>query len=251
MTANNEAWKTAAADVQAIRDAGLAKVEPALQGLPDEMPQNSMGLPKTVLTEKELEITEKYSVTNLLAALRQRDLSVEEVTRAFLRRAAVAQAAVSIRSFASVSPAASLISMTQTNCLTHLLWDEAIERARHLDSLPEPKGELFGLPISTKEHHGTVGKNVATSASYACWAGKPHGSNLLYDTLWNEGCVFFARTTQPQTVMHLETGSNLYGRTVNPHNRTLTPGGSSGGESALLCMRGSILVSRASSPQKR
>lgn len=43
--------------------------------------------------------------------------------------------------------------------------------------------------------------------------------------------------------MHLETNSNVYGRTVNPYNRNLTPGGSSGGESALLGMRGSLLVS--------
>lgn len=89
-----------------------------------------------------------------------------------------------------------------------------------------------------------VGDNVTTSASYVSWAGKAHGSNLLYDILYAEGCVFYARTTQPQTVMHLETESNVYGLTVNPYNRNLTPGGSSGGEAAMLGMRGSILVSR-------
>jgi len=88
-----------------------------------------------------------------------------------------------------------------------------------------------------------VGTKVTTSASYVAWVGKEHGSNLLYETFWNEGCVFFARTTQPQTIMHLETESNVYGRTVNPYNRELTSGGSSGGESALIGMRGSILVS--------
>lgn len=88
-----------------------------------------------------------------------------------------------------------------------------------------------------------VGSNVTTSASFITWAGREHGSNLLYDTLWSEGCVFYARTTQPQTIMHLETESNVYGRTVNPYNRNLTPGGSTGGESALLGMRGSLLVS--------
>lgn len=43
--------------------------------------------------------------------------------------------------------------------------------------------------------------------------------------------------------MHLETSSPTYGTTVNPYNRNLTSGGSTGGESALLGMRGSILVS--------
>ena len=41
--------------------------------------------------------------------------------------------------------------------------------------------------------------------------------------------------------MHLETSSNLYGITVNPFNRNLTSGGSSGGEGALLGLRGSCL----------
>lgn len=42
--------------------------------------------------------------------------------------------------------------------------------------------------------------------------------------------------------MHLETSSNVYGVTVNPYNLDLSPGGSSGGESALIALRGSVLV---------
>lgn len=124
--------------------------------------------------------------------------------------------------------------------MTELRWDQAITRAKYLDSLPEPKGVLFGLPISTKEHHGGVGDDVTAHASYVSWIGKKHSSIMIYDTFWAEGCVFYAKTTQPQTIMHLETNSNIYGRTVNPYNRNLTPGGSSGGEAALLGMRGSI-----------
>ncbi|KAK8123297.1 hypothetical protein PG999_003215 [Apiospora kogelbergensis] len=208
---------------RAKRDASLAKVFPILNGVPDasDLPLSSQDLPKAVLSAREIEITEHYTVTKLIELLRERRVTVEEVTRAFLRRAALAQAA--------------------TNCLTELLWDEAIQRARYLDSLSVPQGVLFGLPISTKEHHGMVGTEVTTSASLVAWIGKKHGSNLLYDTFWNEGCVFFARTTQPQTIMHLETESIVYGKTVNPYNRELTSGGSSGGESALIGMRGSIL----------
>ena len=38
-----------------------------------------------------------------------------------------------------------------------------------------------------------------------------------------------------------ETYNFVFGRTVNPANRTLTPGASSGGEGALIGMRGSPL----------
>ena len=41
--------------------------------------------------------------------------------------------------------------------------------------------------------------------------------------------------------MRTETVNAVYGRTVNPHNRNLTSGGSSGGEGALIAMRGSPL----------
>lgn len=41
--------------------------------------------------------------------------------------------------------------------------------------------------------------------------------------------------------MMLETSNNLTGTTTNPHNTALTPGGSSGGESALQALRGSPL----------
>ena len=88
-----------------------------------------------------------------------------------------------------------------------------------------------------------VGDNAESTASFVTWIGKKHGSNLLFDSLWDEGCVFYARTSQPQAIMHLETTSPTYGRTVNPYNRNLSPGGSTGGESALLGMHGSILVS--------
>lgn len=42
----------------------------------------------------------------------------------------------------------------------------------------------------------------------------------------------------PQTGMALETMSNLWGRTLNPYNSKFGSGGSSGGDGALVAMRG-------------
>lgn len=55
------------------------------------------------------------------------------------------------------------------------------------------------------------------------------------------GAVFHARTRQPQTLMHLETDSILFGVTVNPYNTELSAGGSPGGEGTLIGARGSCL----------
>lgn len=55
-----------------------------------------------------------------------------------------------------------------------------------------------------------------------------------------QGAIFFAHTMLPQAIMHLECES-FWGRTLNPYNTSLTSGGSSGGEGALVSMRGSCL----------
>lgn len=88
--------------VRAERDASLAKVEPKLDSIPavDDLPLSSQDMPKTILTPREIEITENYPITQLLSLLRKRKVSVEEVTRAFLRRAALAHAAVRLPFYA-------------------------------------------------------------------------------------------------------------------------------------------------------
>jgi Asp-tRNA(Asn)/Glu-tRNA(Gln) amidotransferase A subunit family amidase len=40
---------------------------------------------------------------------------------------------------------------------------------------------------------------------------------------------------------HLETDSNFFGVTVSPYDRTVSQGGSGGGEGALMGMKGSCL----------
>jgi len=51
------------------------------------------------------------------------------------------------------------------------------------------------------------------------------------------GAVMYVKTNQPQSIMHLETVS-FHGRSLNPYNINLTCGGSSGGEAALVAMKG-------------
>jgi amidase len=61
------------------------------------------------------------------------------------------------------------------------------------------------------------------------------------DLLYKQGAVFYCKTNLPQTMMTADSHNNLFGRTLNPHNLCVTAGGSTGGEGALLAMRGSIL----------
>jgi amidase len=85
-------------------------------------------------------------------------------------------------------------------------------------------------------------KDLDLNAGFVGWVGRvAEADALILQILWAAGAVFYVRTTQPQSLMHLETSSNLYGETVNPYNRKLTSGGSSGGEGALIGMKGSCL----------
>lgn len=55
------------------------------------------------------------------------------------------------------------------------------------------------------------------------------------------GAVLYVKTNIPQTLMSADSENNIFGRTLNPHNTSLTAGGSSGGEGSLVAFRGSIL----------
>jgi len=118
-----------------------------------------------------------------------------------------------------------------------------MKQARDLDDYLEAtgqlKGPLHGLPISVKEHIHLKG-TPATSGLVAWKDNISEEDALIVKIFRDAGAIFHVKTTNPQTLMSLETNSNLFGRTMNPYNRDLTSGGSSGGEGALIAMRGSV-----------
>ncbi|GAB7353854.1 hypothetical protein MBLNU459_g4217t1 [Dothideomycetes sp. NU459] len=186
---------------------------------------NSIDLPRRcgLLSVRELNITESRAV-DLLALIEKRTYTAVEVATAFCKRAAIAHQA--------------------TNCLAVIMFENALKQAQELDCYMDKygktKGPLHGLPISVKEHIFLEG-TVATSGLMA-WKDLSSPADALISKIFREaGAVFHVKTTNPQTLMALETHSNLFGRTTNPYNNTLTCGGSSGGEAALIAMRGSVL----------
>ncbi|KLO20289.1 general amidase [Schizopora paradoxa] len=177
-----------------------------------------------VLTARELEITEIDDVSVLLAKLASVEWSAVEVVTAFYKRAIVAHQVV--------------------NCLTEIFVERALARAQELDAhlakTGKPIGPLHGLPISLKDQIRM--KGLETTMGYASWIGdySDHDS-VLVTLLYEAGANPFVRSNVPQTLMWPETYNHIFGRTVNPYNRKLTSGGSSGGEGALISMKGSPL----------
>lgn len=92
-TAAGYTWQEVAEDRQKYRDATIKAITPGIPALPKELPLNVTGIPKQILTIEEVKMTE-MKVEELVPALAEGKLSAVDVTKAFLRRAAVAQALV-------------------------------------------------------------------------------------------------------------------------------------------------------------
>lgn len=178
-----------------------------------------------LLSATELEITEQYDAVDLLKAIAAAKFTALEVTVAFSKRAAIAQ--------------------QLTQCLTETFFDKAIARAKELDEYfaktGKLKGPFHGLPISLKDAFNVKGHE--TTVGYVSFIGKSTAASNapLVDILLDLGAVLYVKTNIPQTMMSADSQNNVFGRVLNPHNPSLGAGGSSGGEGALIAMRGSIL----------
>ncbi|KAH6643515.1 amidase signature domain-containing protein [Boeremia exigua] len=206
----------------------FARKVPSELLLPSELitnpPNDVTNIPRTcgVLTDQEIEVTESYDAVALADVVASRRLTAVEVTTAFAKR--------------------SMIAHQLTCCLTQWFMDEALHRAKELDDYLEkhgkPIGPLHGVPISIKEHIPVAG-TYSSQGSLSSTVLDKEDSHMV-SILRAAGAIFYCKTNQPQAVMHLESTSH-YGRTLNPFNLNLSAGGSTGGEAALLAMRGSVL----------
>lgn len=193
-------------------------------GIIQNPPRNVTSIPRDcgLLTAAELDITECYDAAALAQAIRDRKLTAVAVATAFAKRAVIAH--------------------QLTCCLTEWFMEDAIAQAQklddHLAATGRTVGPLHGVPISIKEHMHMAGHWSADG--YIASRQIDEEDSHLVAILRRLGAVFYCKTNQPQHIMHLETVSP-YGRTLNPYNIHLSAGGSSGGEAALIALRGSVL----------
>ncbi|KAG9010311.1 hypothetical protein FRB94_010661 [Tulasnella sp. JGI-2019a] len=217
-------WTAIAAGKQADRERQLAKWSHWRLG--DRLPSPDVDDVSEIvlcnLNSREREIVQS-DATDILRRIRTRELTAVEVLTAFCKVTIPAQETL--------------------NCVTEIFFEQGFERAaqldKHLEETGEVVGPLHGLPVSIKDH--ILVKGLDTSTGYISWANKTVATKdaVAVDILRKAGAVLYVKTANPQTLLCLETNNNIYGRTLNPFNRKLSPGGSSGGESALIAARGS------------
>ena len=187
-------------------------------------PRDVTSIPSTcgILTVEEVRITEEYDAVGLAKAIAAKELTAVAVTTAFCKR--------------------SIIAHQLSCCLTQWFMAEALDRAKYLDDYLAKNGQvvgpLHGVPISIKAHIPIAG--TESNMGYLDTVTEDRDDSQMVKILRDLGAVFYCKTHQPQALMHLESTS-FWGRSLNPYNINLSSGGSTGGESALIALKGSVL----------
>ena len=184
---------------------------------------NATEVPAKILDPKSLAITELTAV-ELAKKIKEKELSAVQVLTAFIKRATIAH--------------------QLTNCAMDIFFEDGLKRAQELDSYYETTGQLVGplhgIPLSLKEHYNYKGR--VTHAGYVSLLGNVSPEfSLTNQILYDLGAVFYIRTSEPQCLMHLDSINNITGRARNAYKISMSPGGSSSGEGALIGMKGSPL----------
>jgi amidase len=154
--------------------------------------------------------------TELATAIRSVRVSCREVVEAHLRRIETVNGAV--------------------NAITVVLAERAREAAKAADDRVAAGGALpplHGVPFTVKENIDLAGTPTTqgAKASAGCY---PTRDAPVVERLKASGAIPIGRTNLPTYGVGWVCASELYGATLNPWDRSRTPGASSGGEAAAL-----------------
>jgi amidase len=158
----------------------------------------------------------RLSATELARRVRNREVSAREAARDALER------------LDAVNP--------RINAVIAHRPESVYEQADRIDSAiarGEDPGPLAGVTVTTKIN--------VDQAGFATTNGTRLQENLVaefnspvVDNLVRAGAVLLGRTNSPTFALRWFTSNRIHGHTYNPRNRSLTPGGSSGGAAAAV-----------------
>ena len=119
------------------------------------------------------------------------------------------------------------------------MYDEPLKRCKELDEKREKdelnyeEKKLVGFYMSIKDSLKFKGTSC-TNGFYINLHKKCDKNVPTVKHLLDQGVIFLSKGSIPQGVFSMECSSNIFGAGLNPYNKKRTPGGSSGGDSALV-----------------
>lgn len=162
------------------------------------------------------------SATALARAIRKRTVSSQEVVRVYLER------------ITALQPKLNAVS---------LMLPDALDRAKEADSALSRGtvwGPLHGVPFTVKDVFETSGHLSALDRELRKRSVPSHDATVV-ERMRHAGAILLAKSNCPPNGSGVDTENTITGRTLNPYNFNCTPGGSSGGEAALVAAGGSPL----------
>jgi amidase len=163
------------------------------------------------------------SAAAIARAIREKQVSSQEIVRACIERVQ------------AVNP--------RLNAVVQLPAEAALAAAHEADQAlarAEVKGPLHGVPFTLKDAIETAGV-ISTGGTLGRAAYVPSEDATVVKRLRAAGGILLGKTNCPELGWAWESDNLIYGRTNNPFNLALSPGGSSGGESAIIAAGGSPL----------
>lgn len=158
----------------------------------------------------------RQSATDIADRVRSRDVSAVEVTHSALARLADANPAI--------------------NAVVAQMPEEALASAKAIDATiarGEAPGMLCGVPVTIKVNADQKGHATTNGLKIQRDLIAEHDSPVV-SNLRKAGAVIIGRTNTPAFSLRWFTRNGVHGHTFNPRDRSLTPGGSSGGAAACV-----------------
>jgi amidase len=161
------------------------------------------------------------SATEMAAEIRKKETSAHELVADCLKR------------IEHVNPS--------LNAVVQVCAEQALQEARTADEALARGaviGPLHGVPFTLKDAIETKGV-ICTGGTAGRARYVPSQDATVVKRLRDAGAILLGKTNCPELGWAWEADNLIYGRTNNPYELSLSPGGSSGGESAIIAAGGS------------
>ena len=152
------------------------------------------------------------SLTSLVKNIKEKKLSSEEVTKAFVDRS---EKSKELNSYISED------------------FSNAINKAKKFDEKPNLDLKLPGIPIAVKDLFCT--KDIRTTEGSKILENFiPTYESTVTQNLWDEGAILLGKLNCDEFAMGSSNETSFFGNVQNPIDKGLVPGGSSGGSAAAV-----------------
>ena len=158
------------------------------------------------------------SATELLAALRSREVSSRELLDLYLARIERLNAPVNAVVTLDVERA-----------------QKAADAADTATARGESLGALHGLPMTIKDTLETAGLRTTAGATMLA-SHVPIRDSVVVERVRAAGAIIFGKTNTPTFASDVQTYNPVFGVTRNPYDLTRSSGGSSGGSAVAMAL---------------